>query len=72
MVARRQLSWAGIPERAAAVKCHGFLIAATLTELIAPAVESSAVVAATAALTPLNYSAIATAGSWDLELVGLV
>ena len=46
-----------------AVKCHGILIIAGLAERIGPAVESSAVVAAAAALTPWNCSAVAGADS---------
>lgn len=44
------------------MKCHGILIIAGLVEP-GPAVESSAVVATAAALTPWSCSAVAAAGS---------
>lgn len=54
-----------------AVKCHGILIIAGPVERIGPAVESSAVVAAAATLTPWNCSAVAGAHSLGWERVEL-
>ena len=56
---------------AVAVKCHGILIIAGPVERIGPAVESSAVVAAAATLTPWNCSAVAGAHSLGWEPVKL-